>query len=96
MTGDIEQHLEAPLAVGRGEEGVEHRFLLGRVGIELRTHRLHALDDLRGRAQVRALEEHVLYAVRQAMLEAGLVAAADGDTYPEVAHGAILGGEDDT
>lgn len=50
VAGDVQQHLEAPLAVGRGEEGVEHRLLLGRVGIELCTHRLHALDDLRGRA----------------------------------------------
>ena len=67
VAGDVQQHLEAPLAVGRGEEGVEHRLLLGREGIEFGADSLHALDELRGGAQACPLEEHVLDTMREAV-----------------------------
>ena len=67
MPSDVQQHRERTASIDRRADGVEHRLLLRREGVEFGTDSLHALDELWGGAKACPLEEHVLDTMREAV-----------------------------
>ena len=81
MDHHVAEHVHRQLGVLVDHLGVIAGTLLGREGVQLAAHRVHDLGDLARRALLRALEEHMLEEVAQAVLLARLILRSGGDPH---------------
>ena len=92
---DVGKQFEGAVEVFGQEGGVNHRFLLVGVGVEVAAHVLHAVQYVPRLALACAFEQHVLHEVCHAVLVLKLVARAGVDGKAAIGHRRGRGNVDD-
>ena len=92
---DVQEQGDGAFQVLTQEGGIVDGFFFARVGVEVASHALHAVQDLHGCEALGALEGHVLHEVRHATLAVQLMARAGGHSDARIDDIGGRGGQDD-
>ena len=87
----VAQQLHGPGQMHARENRVDHRLLLGRVGIQLAPHHLHAVEDMRRTPVGRTLEQRMLHEMGQPVVGLLLVAGTGIDRKAAIRNGRLRG-----